>query len=661
MPSPEAPTTSAATSAPRLTIVIPTYNVESKLGRCLASLSRIAFAPGELEVIFVDDASTDATAEMLHAACAEHSGWEVQVLVDNSGSPSTPRNVGVARAHGAYVCFLDADDEFLPGAVEHYLAVAEEDDLDILRGALLVDRGETSLRLMNVLSRFEDDVTRAERIEAIFGRTSTTVPGLVRTRLFRDHGISWDATLRMGEDSVLLAEVLAVAERIDHLEEPLFVYRAAVDFGASSTQRYGARELRNHLAVWSRVSDLLMPHGIEYMAIRGQVALQTALSNLQRFHDGTLDLPAFEELVAFLRRFEKVVRAYTLNAKLTALVEHALAGDWEAFTHAIKPRLLIAGYDLKFIEGAAPALSEHFQVKFDPWTGHDMHDAAKSKSLLAWADVILGEWLLGNAVWYARNKNKDQRLVVRTHLFEMTREFGHEIDHARVDRFFGVSVPTTEDMLRTFPAISRAQTRVIPNFIEVESYRRSDAPERVFNLAMVGILPARKGYLKALELLAGLREEDDRYTLTTFGKSPQELPWVINNPAEAAYYQSCQQFILDHGMSDAVEHRGWVDTASELCRYGFVLSLSDFESFHVAPAEAFAAGNAAVFLPWGGVEYIYPKSYVLPDVKAIVQQLLDLRDVAAFDAYRQDGLAFVEREYALGAFVEQFTEMVRGI
>ena len=68
----------------------------------------------------------------------------------------------------------------------------------------------------------------------------------------------------------------------------------------------------------------------------------------------------------------------------------------------------------------------------------------------------------------------------------MTREFGNEIDHHRVDRFFGVSVPTTEGMLRTFPGISRRQTRVIPNFIDTAAYRHSTDPARVFRLAMVG-------------------------------------------------------------------------------------------------------------------------------------------------------------------------------
>ncbi|MFC7594458.1 glycosyltransferase [Terrabacter sp. GCM10028922] len=653
--------TPTALAAPRLSVVIPTFNVASKIGRCLASLTQVGLDESELEVVFVDDASQDETVSILERACSEHPGWTLAHMPANSGSPSAPRNLGLSLATGTYVCFMDADDEFLPGAVTHYLLHAERSSLDLLRGALLVDRGTHAPTLTNHLTPFAPTTPVAARIAAIIRGTSTTVPGLIRRSLLESNGVRWDADLRMGEDTVFLVSVMRQAARIDHLEEPLFIYRNAVDFGASSTQKYGRRELDNHLRVWTQVSAALSELGIDYMALRGQVALQAVLTSLHRFHDGTLDQATFIRFSEFLHEHSDVVRSYDLAARLKSSLEIALSGDYAAFMEAIKPRLLIGGYDLKFIQGAYEALSRHFQVKVDAWKGHEVHDVNASTQLLRWADVVLAEWLLGNAVWYSKNKRREQRLVVRTHRFELTRDYGNQVAHGRVDRFFGVSVPTAEQILRTFPGITRRQLRIIPNFIDTHSYERTTNPERVFNLAMVGILPSLKGYRRALDLLKTLREVDDRYTLTTFGKRPEDLPWVLSDPMNAAYYSDCSEFIQEHGLEEATRHEGWVSTRQVLKDYGFVLSLSDFESFHVAPGEAFAAGNVGLFLPWDGVEYIYPSTYVLPDIPAMAEQILALRSISAFDSYREEGARFVEQEYGIDAFVEQFTEMIRAI
>ena len=71
-----------------------------------------------------------------------------------------------------------------------------------------------------------------------------------------------------------------------------------------------------------------------------------------------------------------------------------------------------------------------------------------------------------------------------------------------------------------------------------------------------------------------------------------------NDPENAAYYAACRDASCAERGSRRPLIGGWVSTRRGAADYGFVLSLSDFESFHVAPAEAFAAGNAAVFLPW---------------------------------------------------------------
>lgn len=93
---------------PRLTIIVPAYNAEGTILRCLDSL--VAQGSGEfsVEIIVVDDGSTDETAYILTAYAVDHPN--VRVVSVENGGPSKARNIGLARATGRWVAFCDSDD-----------------------------------------------------------------------------------------------------------------------------------------------------------------------------------------------------------------------------------------------------------------------------------------------------------------------------------------------------------------------------------------------------------------------------------------------------------------------------------------------------------------------------------------------------------------------
>ena len=112
----EGSTMSSTTIA--ISIIIPCYNAENKLHKCIHSLNRITFPPKEFEVIFVDDYSLDGTVKLLEEEVKKHKNWQLIRLDKNSGSPSKPRNSGASNAKGKYLFFLDIDDEILPDALK---------------------------------------------------------------------------------------------------------------------------------------------------------------------------------------------------------------------------------------------------------------------------------------------------------------------------------------------------------------------------------------------------------------------------------------------------------------------------------------------------------------------------------------------------------------
>ena len=99
-----------------VSVIIPAYNSASTIIRALQSVAAQTLAP--LEIIVVDDASSDATRDLV-ATFASSSSIPVRVLTQTTNSgPSAARNAGWDKATGEYIAFLDADDQWHPRKIE---------------------------------------------------------------------------------------------------------------------------------------------------------------------------------------------------------------------------------------------------------------------------------------------------------------------------------------------------------------------------------------------------------------------------------------------------------------------------------------------------------------------------------------------------------------
>ncbi len=107
-------------TTPRVTVVIAAYNAETFLSETLESV--LAQSLTEIEVIVVDDGSTDRTPEILDA----YTENRLRVLRQTNSGVSAARNAGLAAARAPYVFFLDADDVLLPDALSRMVAVLDE-------------------------------------------------------------------------------------------------------------------------------------------------------------------------------------------------------------------------------------------------------------------------------------------------------------------------------------------------------------------------------------------------------------------------------------------------------------------------------------------------------------------------------------------------------
>ena len=106
----------------KLSVIIPAYNRTSLIRPTIESV--LSCGVDSLEILVVDDGSTDRTADVIHEF-----GSSVRYLFQTNAGPAAARNTGFAASSGQYVAFLDSDDQWFPGAIRalvNYLDEHEE-------------------------------------------------------------------------------------------------------------------------------------------------------------------------------------------------------------------------------------------------------------------------------------------------------------------------------------------------------------------------------------------------------------------------------------------------------------------------------------------------------------------------------------------------------
>ncbi|MEP6854778.1 MAG: glycosyltransferase family 2 protein [Pedococcus sp.] len=121
-----------------MSVVVPVYNPGPYIDPCIESLLGQTMSADDLELIFVDDGSTDDSLAKLQAVAAEHPQVTV-IPIPNSGWPGKPRNTGADQARGDYVMFVDQDDTMEPEALERMHTLAAASGADVVLGKVISD------------------------------------------------------------------------------------------------------------------------------------------------------------------------------------------------------------------------------------------------------------------------------------------------------------------------------------------------------------------------------------------------------------------------------------------------------------------------------------------------------------------------------------------
>jgi len=112
----------------KISFILPAYNVEAYLERCVSTLYMQDIPAEDFEVLIINDGSTDKTLEVAQAIAKKHTN--VHVFSQANAGAAVARNVGLDHAQGKYVCFVDTDDFLIPYTLKSILELVEENNLD---------------------------------------------------------------------------------------------------------------------------------------------------------------------------------------------------------------------------------------------------------------------------------------------------------------------------------------------------------------------------------------------------------------------------------------------------------------------------------------------------------------------------------------------------
>jgi len=285
--------TSAGSDPPAhmtVSVVIPAYNVESHIARALDSV--LAQTRPPTEIIVVDDGSTDGTAEVI-----QRYGPAVRYLHSDHVGAAEARNIGIRAAHGDWIAFLDADDEWLPEKLALQTALlARHPDLVWCYGNMFVQRvGQTG----RTYSHNPDRIRRALGDAEVFddylqalaaGAPTSCITWVVRHDVLDAVGM-FCSELPWAQDADLALRLAYRWPRIGYIHRPLAINH----FGraGSITARHWSNlerrcrflerhaELSRQAGAWDRfrpcVRWLLIQWTRRYLAVEPPVDLSPIL------------------------------------------------------------------------------------------------------------------------------------------------------------------------------------------------------------------------------------------------------------------------------------------------------------------------------------------------------------------------------------------------
>ena len=210
---------SVMSKKPLVSIIVPIYNVEKYLHKCIRSLVKQSYNP--IEIIMVDDCSTDGSALIAKKYAEEHPDICCFIQRENNGGLSAARNSGMKIANGEWLSFVDSDDWVSEDYVSSLIATATSSEAEVVLGNAnyVYDNGE--MKSANAFGNLKPGASKKEIIALC---RSYAWGRLFKASLYYDSNIVFPEDIKRSEDIGTIIPILTKAGTIALLEKPIYYY-----------------------------------------------------------------------------------------------------------------------------------------------------------------------------------------------------------------------------------------------------------------------------------------------------------------------------------------------------------------------------------------------------------------------------------------------------
>lgn len=225
---------------PKISVIIPVYNAEKYLQRCLDSVCKQSLK--EIEIICIDDCSSDNSLEILKKYSKNYKNLIVLHLEKNGGE-SAARNAGLALAQGEYLAFVDNDDELDLNFLEKLYQKARAENADIVKGEVMeIGYNGKKTAVKQITAGGDKWLFVTYWWCAIFKRA-----------MIAENNISFSTKHILGGDLLFLNQAIIAAKNLQIVDGIYYNYYRREDSGDSKI--LSAEKMRSALEIYEMVTD----------------------------------------------------------------------------------------------------------------------------------------------------------------------------------------------------------------------------------------------------------------------------------------------------------------------------------------------------------------------------------------------------------------------
>lgn len=283
----------------KITVIIPCYNLENEISKCLDSIINNSYQ--NLEIIVVDDGSKDSSVDVVKEYSKKDT--RVEYICQENQGPSMARNVGIENATGDYIMFVDGDDYIGKNYIEN-LEKGIKEDCDLVIAGLRYVYGNGEQQIVDGI-KFNVGKTKFINTYYAYCIKNRLIFGpynkLYKTKLLKDNHIYFDKTISIREDGLFVLDVIKKATSFSGIKDAEYFY-VQHSLNGSLISKFHKNETEINQRFFQELLSIYgekIPNKEEILSIY-PMYLNMDISSIRKYFNS--EKPTYQEAMKYIKR-----------------------------------------------------------------------------------------------------------------------------------------------------------------------------------------------------------------------------------------------------------------------------------------------------------------------------------------------------------------------